>query len=173
MELFKNPAKKTYRKILKKWTRNREEYQRDDFYSSLTWYATLQSPEMIEAKSDYMSQIYAFKQEKRDELFLAEQKKFSQYTAVYLSLYSYDFKYSDITRKDAYWKLYLDVGDVRYEPVKIEKIEKLTPLYQTLYPYSDIWSRYFYVYFPKVDYAHQQIKLIIAGPTSRSELIWE
>lgn len=170
--LNKNPSKKAYRKVLKNWTRQREEFQRDDLYSSLRWYATLQSPEFIQAKSNYMNDIYLYRGEERQKLADQESQKFSAVTGFFISLYSYDYKYSDLTRKDSYWKLYLEVNGKRYEPVSIERIDKLTPLYQVLYPYSDLWSRYFYVYFPKIDMENVELKLFVAGPTSRSELKW-
>lgn len=164
--------KKIYKKALKKWSRQQEVYQREDFYVSIDWTATYQSPEFVEAKASRMNQIYDFRGEKARDVLLKEQEKFSKYTGFYVAFYTYQYRFSDLNSKGNGWKLYLEANGERYEPVKIEALKRLRPLYQTLYPYSNLWSRHYYIYFPKVNAAPSDIKLKVTGPLGYSTLSW-
>ncbi|MBF0104502.1 MAG: hypothetical protein HQM16_04150 [Deltaproteobacteria bacterium] len=165
-------AKNIYKKQLRASSRTKEVYQRDDLFASVRWHVTYQTPEFVQAKAEKMAKFYKYEGQKKQDLIQAERAKFDAYTAFYISFYAYDYKYADISNQDNHWKLYLEADGERFEPVKFERIEKVTPLYEVLYPYSNVWSRHYYVFFPKLNTDSLPVKLIVTGPTGSSELKW-
>lgn len=166
-------AKNPYKKAIKKWTRDNEVYQREDFYASLKWFATLQSDDFIVAKAQEMAKIYEHDAGQTQIYLKKEMDQHHPYLSFFVSFYGYDYNNSDISNEKAGWKLHVEVNGERYEPTKIVRIDKLKPLHQRLYPYSNIWSRHFFVYFPKPAGADaSQVKLLVNGPFGNDELIW-
>lgn len=163
-----------YKRELKKWTRSDEVYQRDDFYASLSWSATYQGPRFVRAKVRKMAEIYDDGAERTEHILNAELNKFSRQAGFYVSFYAYNGHYADLSQKRNGWRLTLWVNGRRYEPDKFEKFTKVRPLYQELYPYSNQWSRHYYVYFPLPvsDLEGAAFELRIRGPTGESSLRW-
>jgi len=166
-------AKSAYKKELQRWTRQEEVFQGPDFYASINWAATYQSPSFLKAKIEKMSKMFEYSPQKKIEVATEEQNKYGDYYSFFVSFYSYQYKYSDIFDKKSAWEIYLEVDGKRYKPVKHENLSRVTPLYQKLYPYSNIWSRHYYVYFPKTDSQDSPLKLIVTGPQGKSELNWK
>jgi hypothetical protein len=166
-------AKNPYKKAVKKWTREHEVYQREDFYTSLKWFATLQSDDFIAAKAQEMAQIYEYDGSQHQAYLKKELDQHQPYLSFFVSFYGYDYNNSDISNEKSDWKIQVEVNGERYEPVKIVKIDKLKPLHQRLYPYANLWSRHFFIYFPKPAGADSsQVRLLMNGPFGNDELIW-
>lgn len=164
---------KTYTKILKKWTQSDEVYQREDFYASLKWFATLQNAAMINARVDLLSHIYEYDFAKSEALRAQEHKKFDDVIAFYVSFYAYDYKTDDLARDKNDWKLFLEVDEQKVVPLRIEKVSRVSPVEQSLYPYSNAWAQHYYVYFPKPKISYSSIRLSVFGPAGKSSLVWQ
>ena len=165
--------KSEYHKVFKDWTQKQEVYQREDFYASMTWAATLLSPEFLTAQNNEIARIYrqtdAEKTKSSDERIA----KFANATVFFVSFYGYDYRTSNLAKKDSIWKLRLEVDGKRYDPVKFESMSKPTPIDGQLFPYINPWSYHYYVYFPNVALnGARQIKLTIDGPFSHGSLAW-
>ncbi len=166
-------AKTSYKKIFKQVSRHEEVYGRDDFYASLNWYATYQDAAFLSAKVDKIARIYDYDSDRKSALWQAERKNLDKYHRFFVCLYTYEYKYGDLTSHDTVWELVLDVDGEKIKPEKIELIPKVDPLTQSLFPYSNIWSRHFEVLFPKKNHvAGVPLRLQINGPFGRSVLKW-
>lgn len=166
-------TKSEYKKSLKAWTQKQEVYQREDFYASMTWAATLLSPEFLSAQNDEIARIYRQTDDERSQTSAQRMNKFANATVFFVSFYGYDYKTANLAKKDSIWKLRLEVDGERFEPVRFESMSKPTPFDSQLFPYINPWSYHYYVYFPNVTRANsRQIKLTIDGPFSHGVLAW-
>jgi len=166
-------AKKSYKRVLKSWTRQKEVYGRDDFYACMKWFVTYQSNEFVNSKIDKVTGMYKYSDQKAGQFLQAEKEKYDGYYGFYISFYAYDYRYSDLSAKDSVWELQLEVDGKQMSPAKIKKISSLTPFYRSLYPYSNVWSRHYIVYFPKkTKISNPPLTLSINGPFGHSSLKW-
>lgn len=168
-------ARPSYNRILKKWTRHDDLYQRDDFYASLVWKATFLSDAVLQAQIEKIAKIYDHDAEKLAEAQAEQNKRFAGKVGFYVSVYTYDFKSADLNDPRNEWLVQMEVDSKKYRSEKIEKLGKLTPMYQKLYPYSDIWSRQYLVYFDKPENfdGATKIKLSLNGPEAKGVLEWK
>lgn len=168
-------AKVSYHKVLHQWTKDHAVYQREDFYASLVWAATLQSPEFLRAKSQEIAKIYDDDFSKEQEVLKEQNREFGDKITFFLSVYVYDYKVADLINPKNGWKLQAEILGKRYEPDKIKYLSKLSPLEKRLFPYSNIWSKHYMVYFPKPDGFNangMRVKLHLRGPDSQDVLVW-
>jgi len=163
---------KSYKKVLKKHTRDHEVYQREDFNASLDWHVTWQSPEFLQAKVDKIVSIYKYDDVKAHELYAEEKRKYGEHETFYVSFYSYEYKESDLFNSKDNWRLEMIADGQKFEPTRIERIGTVTPLTQALFPYSNRWSRHYILYFPKNNQPVNKLKLSVRGPQGSSELTW-
>lgn len=170
---YPQTKKKAYRKAFKNVTRYDEIYQREDFYASLTWYATHLSDEFLAAQIEEVARIYDWSPSEKEKYADEQRAKFSNYTVFFVSFYAYDYKTSDLSKKDSVWSLKLETGGQRYEPVKFEAVSRPTPLDIQLYPYINPWSRHYLVYYPKFSSAPKgDLMLRVSGPYAQGSLAW-
>jgi hypothetical protein len=165
---------KSFKRYQKRWTRSDEVYQRADFYASIRWAATYMSDEFLRAKAKKLADIYHFDAQKEQELLDEEYKKYGDSHVFFLSFYAYDPKDSNLNRKNSIWdiKLKLNNGKI-LKPEHIKVIPRISPLHQAIYPQCNVWSKHYFIYFPKT--ASDSIKnlaLEINGPFTHSELKW-
>jgi hypothetical protein len=172
-QLFAHVAKKEYRKALKTWSRSDELYQRQDFYASMKWDVTYFSPDFFAAQVDEVARIYDSSPAENAKYGNDQHAKFGGFTIFFVSFYGYDYKNSDLAKKNSVWTLRMEVGGERYDPVKFESVNKPTPLDRQLYPYINTWARHYFVYFPKISVLNPgDLKLKINGPYSQGSLSW-
>lgn len=162
----------SYKKILKKYTRHNEVYQREDIYASISWHVTWQADEFLQAKVAKIAKIYRHDENEKESQRRSEQGKFGDFESFFVSFYSYDFKNADLSRSTENWQLTLSVDGEEFSPVRIEKVGTLSPLKQVLFPYSNLWARHYFVYFPKVASYGKKIELRVDGPYGHSALTW-
>jgi hypothetical protein len=166
---------RSYNSILKKWTRHDDLYQRDDFYASLVWKATLLNDAVLQAQIEKIAKIYDHDNVKIAEAQAEQNKKFAGQVGFYVNMYTYNFKSADLNDPRNEWLVQMEVNGEKYRSEKIEKLGKLTPMYQKLYPYSDIWSRQYLVYFEKPQNFDEatQVRLSLNGPEAKGILAWK
>ncbi len=145
-------GKRPYKSVLKAWTENGEAYNFQSLEARLVWTCTLESPDFLEAKVDFLSEKIPLPSQKveelkRDELSLAE-KYDSFFCAIYVGSRVHRF----IGKNRSEWQL------VRHsirgheeqvdQPLAWEEVPN-SQLTQMLYPYIDRWSKAYRVKFPK------------------------
>ncbi len=166
-------ANRKYKAALKENTRTQETYQREDFYASLKWTVTYLKPEFVDVTLGYMSEFYDSSAADQNSKRFEWQKRFHDTTAFYVSFYGYDFNHSDLSNKNGDWEIFLLSDGKRYNATKIEKVGKPSPLEMRLFPYTNLWARHFYVYFPEEAGRGSKIELRVVGPQGNGSLIWK
>lgn len=166
-------GKKDYKKLLKHYTHAQETYQREDFYASLNWTASYLHPNLISEALTHMNEMYQFSSTQRVENKKKWHDKLDGYVVFYVNFYGYDYKHSDLSKDNGDWNIFLTSGAERFEPVKIEKITKPSPLEVTLFPYTNIWSRHYYIYFPQEAATGNTMQLNVVGPQGTGKLVWK
>lgn len=159
----------SYKSTLRKWTRSDRVYKSEDLNATLLWTATLLSPEMVAAQKGEFARVY-------DTQDISSMPLRSDEDGIlfYISFYSEDSRHDDLSQKGNAWQLRLKAGDEDFAPIRVEKVDKPAPLDRLFYPYMEIWSRGYYVWFPRE--ARHQSKpwtLSVHGPFSHSKLIWK
>lgn len=163
----------SYKKTLKKWTRGAELYQRDDFHASLTWDVSWITNDLLEAQARKYGKVYEVDESVQQEK-LAEWQAHHGGGAVFLvSFYSYERREKDLSRESSVWKLKLDANGRELTPVKIEKINRKDSLLKLFYPFVNLWTHQYYVYFPEGSLSSSdKLMLSINGPTGKGKLYW-
>ena len=160
-----------YEKSLKKFTRENERYQRKDFHASLKWHATHLHSDYLKIEAEFLKRIYDLSDAEKNNHLSKQIQNSKNKTIFFVSFYSYEFENSDLSAEKSGWKLKLVSGGKSYSPLSIKKIPKSTPLLKKKFPYIDIWSRNYYIEFPKVD-AQNHLILKVNGPFGHDDLHW-
>lgn len=182
-------TKSDYRRAFKKHTRSDELYQNVGLYASISWYATVLSPEFARAQAGEAARIYHYTPKEQEDFYRAELSKSSGQLRLFLSFYAFDRKSSDITKKGNPWQLKLVKNGQEYQPVKIEKVDKPTQLEKWFFPYINIWSVHYYITFPvalgdcitsdiscNTSYIYNNtspLSLEVRGPFGHGTLVWK
>lgn len=164
-----------YKKILKKWTRSDEVYRAENLKMTIQWHATLLVDSVLSSQAAHYAKVYQISEaEKNQKLAQLKKRKGKEFLA-FVSFYSGEQPFDDLTDEKAKWDLRLSAGGVTFRPTRIEKISKRpTPLDTFYFPYLHNWSRGYYVWFsPEVQFYTKPWVLSVHGPKSKSELIWK
>lgn len=166
-------GKSIYRKALKKATRTDELYQNVGLYASISWQATLLSPEYLQAQQNEIARIYRDTAPRESLTLEKSMRAASGRTAFFLSFYAFDRKHADLAMKDTEWQLRLIVGGEEYDAEKIEKLGKPTQLQKWLFPYMNLWSNFYIVTFPpSAGVNRSDVTLSVRGPFGHGTLSW-
>jgi hypothetical protein len=165
-------AKHVYRAVLHEWTRSGEAFQSELLFISVKWHASLLSPDLLLAQANEVGNVYQAGDE-RDAFLASESTRYRGTISFFVSFYSFEHKYSDLSREDCSWKLSLVDHGARSTPLTIQKIHTLTPLQRYLFPYVDTWSSFYIVSFPRAASTNYHgLELSIRGPDGSSHLDW-
>lgn len=131
--------------VLQEYSDGESEYV--GFYNNFEYRATLKNSSVRQALLELLAQYYQWDSEK----LLSERNKSLQEmaseTEVFLSFYTPDRRNDNLTDPKSIWKIYLDVGDRRYEG-KPRKLRRNLAELQALYPYHTRWNTPYAVVFP-------------------------
>ncbi len=166
-------AKSSYLKILKKLSRGGEVYQSQDLRASIIWQASPVTNELIFAQTNRYAKSYdpqpAEKENFQKDLFT----KRGNETLFFISFYSGDRKYGDLSNPKAKWDVRLKMNGEMFTPSRIEKINSPNPLDLLLYPYLTPWSHGYYVWFPMdSSRLNAPFSLSVHGALTKSTLKW-
>lgn len=165
----------TYKKSLKKWTRGDQVYRAEDLQAIVQWNATLLDDSMLQAQATHYAKAYEISEAEKKQKLEERKKKKGNEVLVFVSFYSGDRHFDDLTDERAKWDLRLMAGGVTFRPTRIEKISKRpTPLDVFYFPYLNEWSRGYYVWFsPEALFYPRPWILSVHGPNAKSELTWK
>lgn len=171
---FAHSKKSDYKKAIQRWTRSDELYQREDFYASVNWEATLLNQDFLEKLSHEVARLYDYTDDEEQNYFQKQWQHHEDFTSFFLSFYVYENGGGDFTHRQPLWKIRLTVDGQRYEMTKATKVGKPSILDQQLFKYIRPWAEHYYIYFPKVDMEKaSDVRLTLHGPTAQGELIWK
>lgn len=164
----------SYKRVYKKWTRSDSVFGLSDFHASILWSATLLNDQVIEAQAKKFAKAYEVPlNEKEEELKRLKEKRGDE-VLFFVSFYSHDRHFNDLTNKRAKWDLRFEAGEVTYRPVRLEKFTRPNPLDKLYYPSLGPWSHGYYVWFPaEAGMRPHPWVLSVHGPKTRSKLKWK
>lgn len=119
----------------------------DGLYNQLTVEATWVDSETTEAGLSQNARLYQWTPDKYKEEKSKVISRHSEKTEFFLSLYTPERKYNDLSKKNTVWKIFLDVGGQRYEGTAT-RVKHLFSEIQVMYPYHNKWSTAYLVSFP-------------------------
>lgn len=164
----------SYKKSLNRWSRSDSVFVVRDLKAEILWSATLLSDEMIVAQAKLFQKTYRVPASEREDFFSTLQKKRGDEVLYFVSFYSHDHRFDDLTNPLAKWDLRLSSGGEIFRPSRVEKIERLSPLEGLLFPYVGPWSKAYYIWFPQ-EVLNRPFPwtLEVFGPRAHSSLIWK
>lgn len=136
--------------------------------AAILWKATPVNDEVLGAQIEEYARIY----EPSDAVEYANERRQHQGkdSLFFVSFYSGNRPFEDLTNARADWELRLKMGGEVYAPLRFEKIKKHSPLDLRFYPYLNQWSHGYYVWFPRIH--DKNFSLSVRSPYARSELHW-
>ena len=164
----------SYKKILKKWTHSDTVYRSRDFHAEILWSATWLNDAVLNAQAGWYAKVYDVSDSEKENFLDELIKKRGDSVLFFISFYNYDRHFDDLTNPRAKWDVRFQAGGLDFRPLRMEKVNRATPLERLFYPYLNSWSRGYYVWFPveAVNYSSPHA-LSIHGPFASSELVWK
>lgn len=124
-----------------------------------------------QAMAEREAEAFALSPEQAHQRLGDQAAAYEKYNEVLLSLYVPEADWNDLAGRDATWKVYLDLGGQRLQPVDIRRIRHRTAINQALYPFWGPWSKLYRLRFPRAGQAEgAQGSLLVAGPIGQVEL---
>lgn len=163
----------SYKKTLDRWTRSDSVFAPRDLKAEILWSATYLSEEMIWAQAQLYQKTYRLPVSDREKFASGLQGKRGDEALFFVSFYSHDRRFDDLTNPLAKWDLRLECGGETERPSRIEKIVRLSPLESVFFPDTTPWSKAYYVWFPgEILSRPSPWKLSVFGPRAHSTLVW-
>ena len=164
----------SYKKSLNRWSRSDSVFVVRDLKAEILWSATFLSDEMIFAQAKAFQKAYRVPADEREEFLATLKTKRGSEVLFFVSFYSHDHRFDDLTNPLAKWDLRIESGGEAFRPNRVEKIVRLSPLESLFFPYVSPWSKSYYVWFPsEVLNRPFPWNLSIFGPRAHSTLIWK
>lgn len=165
-------ASRSYKSILKKWTRHDRVFVWDNLEARMIWHATYFSHEFREARRSRLAGLYESGETEGTLRFQEDRDESEQFDVFFLGIYAGSSQWPEVGKDDGRWRMVLEVeGRQPVEAVRLERV-KVSQLERTLYPYLDKWSEGYLVRFPKVISSGDLFRLRMTGIPARSELVW-
>ena len=170
----------SYVKVLKQWTRSKKVYE-PSFSTIMVVTATYESEAFRAAYLAEKTRAEALPVDQTALLGQSSREELSSQAVFFVSLYTPKYKWNNLHKPNSSWRLWLvDSKERQVAPLKIEKMSKLQLADTKYYPYTDEWSSYYRVRFPRKTDKGETLKLdegkvmlLIAGITGRAELVWD
>lgn len=171
---FNAQAKDSYSKILKKSSRGDEIYKVENLKAFIIWKASPLTDELIAAQTNRYAKSYDPLPEEKENFQKDLFSKRGDESLFFISFYSADRKYGDLSNPKAKWDVKLKVNGETLTASRIEKINSPNPLDLLLYPYLTPWSRGYYVWFPiNASRLKTPFSLSVHGAFASSTLSWK
>ncbi len=119
----------------------------DGLYNKLTIEGTWLDSQITEASLSHSARLLQWNEEKYKDEKTKAISKHATTTDFFVSFYTPERKYNDLSQNKTLWKIFLDVDGKRYEG-KATKVKLLLTEIQMLYPYHNRWSTPYILTFP-------------------------
>jgi len=134
-----------YGAVVDKWSDRIEDYS--GLNNTITVMATLLNSEVLNAQLEHNARLFQWDQNKMNQERVLLEEKSSKQAEVFVSFYSPERKWDDLSKSKTLWKVFLDVNGQRHEG-RATKIKLLTREIQSLYPYHTIYGTPYSIIFP-------------------------
>lgn len=171
--VFSAHASNYYHNI-KKDLREGKQFSIDSFSATIIWSALPVTKELLAGQANEYQKVYQVSNEERDVFYknlLSKNSKENQ-SLFFISFYSNNRKFSDLTNKQAHWDVRLKQGEKELRANKIEKLTNPTPFDRLFYPQLDDFSEGYWIWFDVAD-LNMPYSLTVYGPEAVSTLEWK
>ena len=134
-----------YEEMIENKSKKLEVY--DGLYNKLTIHGTWLDSQITEASLSHSARLLQWNEQKYKEEKTKAISKHTASTEFFVSFYTPERKYNDLSQNKTLWKIFLDVDGQRYEG-KATKVKLLLTEIQMLYPYHNRWSTPYVLTFP-------------------------
>lgn len=138
-------SESNYQTLVDKWSDHIEDY--NGLNNTVTIMATLLNPEMAMAQLDQNARVFQWDESTLNSEKQKVEKNLNQQTEIFVSFYSPERKWDDLSKSKTLWKIFLDVNGQRYEG-KATKIKLLPREIQNLYHYHTSFASPYMISFP-------------------------
>jgi hypothetical protein len=169
-----------YRAALNTWTRTKTVHSQFETRASVT--ATLKSPAFNRAYLNEYARIHQLSPAQRQQGKETQENLLSDFTEFLFYAYTPDKNANDFDRNHSVWRVFiLDDGGNRIEPVEIRRIDPITTVTESFFPYIRKYYGHFYslkfkplsgVNAMTGDPSGKSFKLVMTGVVAHVELEW-
>jgi hypothetical protein len=158
-----------YEKAVNEKTKKIEVY--DGLYNKLTVQATWLDSLVTEYTLSHNARLLQWQEPKYREERTKKISKNAESSEFFVSFYTPERKYADLSSARNLWKIYLDVNGQRYEG-KATKVKQSLSEIQALYAYHNRWSVPYVVSFPVATslVENKDATLVFTGTVGSAEL---
>lgn len=159
----------TYEKAVSDKTKKIEVY--DGLYNKITVQATWLDSLVTEYTLSHNARLLQWQEPKYREERTKKVGKNAENSEFFVSFFTPERKYADLSSSRNLWKIYLDVNGQRYEG-KASKLKLSLNEIQALYPYHNRWSVPYVVTFPIATSLaeNKNVTLVFTGTVGAAEL---
>ena len=143
----------------------------DGLYNKLTVQATWLDSLVSEYTLSHNARLLQWQEPKYREERTKKVSKNAENSEFFVSFFTPERKYADLSSSRNLWKIYLDVNGQRYEG-KASKVKQSLTEIQALYPYHNRWSVPYVVTFPIATslVENKNATLVFTGTVGSAEL---
>ena len=123
-----------YPSLVKKYSANAQKY--DGFHATFEVHATILNSEVNVAILDQRTKFLSWTPEQQRQEREKSFQEMAAYSKIFMSFYSPENDYDDLSKPNSMWKVYLETNGQRYEGKVKKDLNKMAELRQ-LYPYID------------------------------------
>jgi hypothetical protein len=158
-----------YEKAVIDKTKKTEVY--DGLYNKLTVQATWLDSLVTEYSLSHSARLLQWQEPKYREERTKRVSKNAESSEFFVSFYTPERKYADLSSSRNLWKIYLDVNGQRYEG-KASKIKQSLSEVQAMYAYHNRWSVPYIITFPVATslIENKNASLVFTGTVGSAEL---
>ncbi len=159
-----------YLESLQQWSREQTAYSQ--FETRFHISATYKSSAFREAFLTEQARLLVLSPEAQEKWKAQEREHTADVTEFFFYAYTADRKANDFGERHTHWRVFLlDEAGRQVEPLEVRRINPVTPLMETFYPYVNPHFGFCYsVKFPRQ--ASDTLTLVFAGHLGRMDLTW-
>lgn len=140
-------------------------------YHQFEYRTTLLNRDVSKTIHERLEKYYAWDEQESAEKLRERMSELDNKTIFWMSFFTPERKNDNLANKVSIWKIYLKVGNSRYEG-QVKKANKNFSEAKGLFPYHSRWATPYYVEFPvpTEQVTDQKLTMIVTGPLGRREV---
>lgn len=171
VDMFKEQSlSNTYKNRLKQWTREQTAYSELETRFQIS--ATYRSQAFREAFLKEQARVFILSPEEQKRREAQQRETASEFTEFFFYAYTADKVQNDFGERNSLWRVFIvDEAGRQIDPLEIRKVEKVSPMVETLFPYVQKYYGFCYnIKFPRQ--SASSLKLVFTSYLGKVELLW-
>ena len=158
-----------YMQLTEDWTRKGALHT--GLETDLIAYATLKSPQWMEAYARKRAEDFALTDNEKNKLIHDLREALQKETEIFLALFRGErVRTMRLRFDDPLWSVFLVQEENKIYPLEIRQSRQPLARLEAYYPYANRWQDHYELRFPQV--REGPLTLVITGPLGRIELNW-